>query len=342
MNHDKRIRIERYTQQHKADWNSFVSTSRNATFLINRDFMDYHCDRFVDYSLVAYRGGKIVGLLPANIRDGVIYSHQGLTYGGWVLGPRHFDGADVLELMESTIEFCRKNGISAIDYKSLPYIYAKQPSQEDLYAIFRCGGKLVECNLSSVIRLADNEGFSTLQRRNLKHAAGNFDIRSCTSLDVDFNEVLHVFYEMLCDCLRERHDVLPVHSESEMKMLMERFPENIRLHLCFSRKEGVLSNVEYAEKPVAGVMMFDTPQVAHCQYIASTRFGRDAHALPLLFHKLIHEDYSDKCYFDFGTSNESGGRVLNDGLLHQKYGLGGRGVVYERYRIDVPEDYRHD
>ena len=47
--------------------------------------MDYHIDRFEDHSLMIYKGDKLVALLPANVKDNIVYSHQGLSYGGVVL-----------------------------------------------------------------------------------------------------------------------------------------------------------------------------------------------------------------------------------------------------------------
>ena len=55
--------------------------------------------------------------------------------------------------------------------------------------------------------------------------------------------------------------------------------------------------------------------------------------LTYLFHHLIHNVFSARRYFDFGTSNEDAGRILNSGLLHQKTGLGGRGAAYQIFRL---------
>lgn len=140
-----------------------------------------------------------------------------------------------------------------------------------------------------------------------------------------WNEGLEIFYGMLVECLEERHDARPVHTLEELAMLMKRFPDNIRLHMALD-KEG---------KPGGGVIIFDTPTTAHCQYIASTEEGRKNGALALLFDTLIRDTYANKEYFDFGTSNEKHGLWLNAGLLHQKYGLGGRGVAYEKYEIEL-------
>ena len=44
--------------------------------------MDYHKDRFEDYSLMVFKDEKLVAVLPANRVEDKLFSHQGLTYGG--------------------------------------------------------------------------------------------------------------------------------------------------------------------------------------------------------------------------------------------------------------------
>ena len=75
------IEIHRYTAAYHRDWNDFVSESSNGTFLFLREYMEYHADRFTDYSLLVYDGNKLLALLPANRSGDVLYSHAGLTYG---------------------------------------------------------------------------------------------------------------------------------------------------------------------------------------------------------------------------------------------------------------------
>lgn len=70
--------IERYTADQKAIWNQFVLNSKNGTFLFDRNYMDYHSDRFEDYSLMIYRKGNFTHY----------YSHQGLTYGGLIMSDK--------------------------------------------------------------------------------------------------------------------------------------------------------------------------------------------------------------------------------------------------------------
>ena len=79
------IEIHRYTAAYHRNWNDFVSESSNGTFLFLREYMEYHADRFTDYSLLVYDGNKLLALLPANRSGDVLYSHAGLTYGGLIV-----------------------------------------------------------------------------------------------------------------------------------------------------------------------------------------------------------------------------------------------------------------
>ena len=40
--------IRKYNDADKEAWNAFVDQSRNATFLLDRSYMDHHSDRFHD------------------------------------------------------------------------------------------------------------------------------------------------------------------------------------------------------------------------------------------------------------------------------------------------------
>lgn len=318
--------IERYDSSRAAGWDSFMCTARNATFLFNRSYMDYHADRFEDCSMMARKGGKLMAVLPANITaDGVLHSHQGLTYGGWILNRRHDDCVSVLEFWEAWLQTCRDMGITAIDYKPLPHIYATQPSDEDIYALFRSGAILTECNASAAIRLANNPGLNENRKRLFRKAcATDSSFNRCTT-----DEEYSSFYKILLDCLAQRHGASPVHSLAELTMLRQRFENNIQLWAAFD--EGVME---------AGIMLYVTERVVHTQYIATTEKARQKSLLTTLVMKLVDEA-SKGCfgenveYFDFGTSNEEHGRVLNETLYRQKASFGASCVAYARYLLKL-------
>ena len=310
--------IRRYRPEDAELWDRLVAESRQGTLLHMRGYMDYHADRFRDCSLIALRKGKPTALLPANIDSkGTLRSHQGLTYGGWLTPISHFDGTDMLELFEAWTSWCREYNINEIIYKAVPHIYHRIPAEEDIYALFRYGAKTETINLSTVINMREIPTFNTQQKRHLKKASAlNPWIRETDNVSE--------FMPILQECLRERHEASPVHSEAELRLLKERFPHGIRLFLAGA-----------AAEPDAAVCIYDTNSVAHCQYIATSQAGRKNGTLTYLFHHLIHNVFAPHRYFDFGTSNEDAGRVLNSGLLHQKTGLGGRGVAYQIYLLTI-------
>jgi len=131
------------------------------------------------------------------------------------------------------------------------------------------------------------------------------------------------FWTILSGRLQERYNAHPVHTLDEVLMLRERFPENIKLYAA--TLEG---------RMIAGVVVYDCGTAVHSQYCASTDEGRRSRALPLLYRHVL-DVYALRRYFDFGTSNEDGGLVLNEGLIRQKCGFGGRAVAYNAYSIQL-------
>ena len=81
------IEIIRYNEERKGQWDAFVRASRNGTFLFERNYMDYHSDRFVDCSLMLFNDGNLCALFPATLNAGMqaVVSHGGLTYGSFII-----------------------------------------------------------------------------------------------------------------------------------------------------------------------------------------------------------------------------------------------------------------
>lgn len=315
----KEWRLIRYDVSRRAEWDAFVDGARNATFLFRRDYMDYHADRFKDCSWMAYKGDKLRAMLPANIDEqGVLHSHQGLTYGGWILPFDHMTGADLEELFEVALKVWREMGITELDYKPIPTIYCAVPSQEELFLLYRYGAVMTNCGLSSAVDLERPIKFNKLQRRHLA-AAGKLSWSICEE------ESVGRFMAMLEHCLAERHGAKPVHTSEELQMLRDLFPMNIRVFTI--SLEG--------EEPAAGVCIYDTGITAHCQYIATTQRGRDLNLLTPLFYRLMTEEFATRRYFDFGISNEPADGSLNVGLHRQKSSYGATGVAHLRFRLSL-------
>lgn len=311
------MQVVRYTQEWEDGWNKLVKDSKNGTFLFNRNYMDYHHNRFNDCSLIFSEGDKILGLLPANwnVENKTVYSHQGLTYGGLIL---HTDvtAVQVMQMLDESIDYYHDNygGVRFV-YKPTPYIYHKYPSQEDLYGLYRHGARLMTRSLSSAIPLSHPLNMRELRKRGVKKAINN-------SLYLSKTSDVHPFWDILDYVLSTFHHTHPVHSAEELELLMDRFPKEIQLFI-----------VKCEDEVVAGCLLFIMPQVVHVQYIAANDKGKELGALDLLFHYLINEKFQDIPYLDFGVSTENGGQILNEGLEFQKEGFGGRGVCYDSYEM---------
>lgn len=311
------MEIRRYRREDKELWNSFVSKARNATFLFDRNYMDYHADRFDDNSFMFYHKGKLKAVLPANVAGDTLYSHQGLTYGGLLLDKKA-TVEDVLECFDSLNSWVCENGISKVVYKALPWIYQQYPSEEDLYALtWKCKAQLISRNIASTIVIDNKLKFAESRKSGIRKAL-SLNIEVGESNDVDG------FWHVLEDNLGNRYNAKPVHTASEMKLLMSRFPNNIRLYVA--KMNGEI---------VGGTLIYVTPQVVHTQYISASVEGKKHGALDLLFDYIINKVYANCRYFDFGKSTEQGGAYLNEPLIFQKEGFGGRGVCYDWYKWEL-------
>ena len=309
------IELRRYTAEMHDTWNSFVAECKNATFLHNRDYMDYHSDRFTDYSLMAYSDNKLIALLPANRVGDTLFSHQGLTYGGLLIRTKHFNVTNMLEIFDEMSRVLPADGIKELIYKAVPHIYHSYPAEEDLYAIFRYGGTLIETNVSTTIPLENAISYNYTYRKAVRIALQN-------NVQITESESLDKFWKILSDVLENKYNTSPVHSIEEITLLKERFPKNIRLFLATMN-----------DTVIAGTLIYDTGIVAHAQYIATNEDGKNIKALPLLYKHLTETVFKDRKYFDFGISNEDHGRYLNEGLVMQKNHLGGRAIVHNIYKL---------
>lgn len=329
------MEVIRYSAELREDWDKLIRSSRNGTFLFERQFMDYHADRFEDVSLLFARKGKILGALPCSIHGDEVVSHGGLTYGGFILSNSAY-ATDVAEMLEGAMKFYKGQGYKSLTIKPLPSIYHVQRSEEELYWLYRKGATLCARGLSSAIDLATPLPFSTLRKRKLNKAK-----KACLTIKENVpameQNVWAEYWKILTQVLADQHSKTPVHSLEEIQLLKARFPNEIQLWGVFDA-EGKL---------VAGTLLFITRTVVHAQYIAASPEGKANGALDLLFHKIV-ENYKNSAasvspsgtfllprFLDFGISTEDAGAYLNEGLIFQKEGFGARSVVYDAYILTL-------
>ena len=309
--------IVKYTVDQKNNWNEFVRNSKNSHFFFLRDYMEYHSDRFDDFSLMIFdETDKLIAILPANIKEDILYSHQGLTFGGFLVDDK-MKTETMLEIFEALKLFLKEQNIEKIVYKCIPYIYHIKPSEEDRYALFRNDAKLIGRDVTSTIDLTEQVRYSKGRKWTINKAKKE-SIQTFQSDDYE------IFWELLTGVLESNHEAKPVHTVEEIRKLASLFPKNIRLFLA--KKD---------EKILSGALIYENQNIVHTQYLANSHEGRELGALDLLIDYLIKDIYKNKKYFDFGISNEDAGRYLNTGLISQKEGFGARAVVHDFYELEI-------
>lgn len=309
--------IKRYTPADQQIWDRYVAKARNATFLFYRGYMDYHADRFQDHSLLFFVGNHLHSILPANIVGDTLYSHQGLTYGGLVMSI-DVTAADVIQLFRELNDWLRQTGIRRVVYKPVPWVYHQHSSEEDLYPLFWiCQARVVSRDIGTVIFMQQHLRWRKDRRRHLKVAHEQ-------NIVVKRDNNFRAFWPVLEGNLSSRHRVKPVHTVEEMELLYSRFPQNI-----------VQYNAYQGDEVLAGLTFYLSPQVLHGQYCSSTPKGKQIGAVDAIYEKAMYEDYPDYTYLDFGRSTEGDGSVINNGLIAQKEGFGGRAICYDTYEWKI-------
>ena len=313
------ISVRRYIDTDKELWNNFLENSRTNQFLLSRNFMEYHKDRFEDYSLMVFDEKNLVAIFPANIKNNIVVSHSGLTFGGFIVA-KDETTKNSIQYFAQLLKYTSENNIEKIIFKQSPSFYSSVSQDEIDYTMFLVDAKMYRVDIAYAInqKLENNIQYQERRRRAIKKAEkSGVEIKETTDFSTFWNEIL-------TPNLQSRFGVNPVHSLAEIKSLSTNNPNKIRQFEAWQN-----------EVLLAGTTVFETPTVAHAQYISASEEGRKNGAIDLLFHHLISTTFAHKQIFDFGIVNEEEGRKINMGLLDWKEGFGARAYAHRFYEIET-------
>lgn len=291
------LRVERYNEASKTAWDDFVSRLEAHSILFYRDFMDYHKDRFEDFSLMVFQGKKLLSILPANIdKEGTVHSHQGLSYGGLLFKP---NSSFKLRLAQfaALMRFLSSNAIKELFLKNIPSCYRTDNS--DMLVFDWAEAELHRTDIYSYVP----KGSYTVPNRNRsrqleKAKSQGLEVRKTASFDEFWNGIL-------TPNLKNRFTVNPVHTLEEIGYLSEKFENELLLYGVYQK-----------DTMRAGIVLFIHRGVVHAQYSAGDD-NRDDGSLDFLLDHVIKK-YNINKVFSFGTSSENQGSLINSGLLYWK------------------------
>ncbi len=259
-------------------------------------------------------------MLPGCEKESSFYSHAGLTYGGFIINEK-MKQKTMNECFGELLKYAKKREWKKIVYKTIPHIYHNQPAEEDRYALYAYGAIINTIDASTYIDLNHPLKMSKGRKAQISRAK-----REGVEVQL-LEEAIHYdrFINLENEVLERRHGTRAVHTSKELKMLHDRFPENI--HLYGANKKGRL---------IAGVVIYEYNEVLHTQYMAANDEGRVIGALDLVISLIMEKYKGRKKWLDFGISTEHGRVYLNEGLIAQKESFGGRTGVYEIWEIILP------
>lgn len=298
-------------------WNDFLTKAKNATFLFHRHFMEYHEDRFSDYSLIVETESKWVAVLPANVVENQVFSHQGLTYGGLVYDEK-MDADKIRLIWDPILDFLRNQKKNNLIYKPILPFYTQSSSDEMVYFLFKNKAKLYRKELNLAIDFTKKWSISKSKMKHFRRVSdSDLEIRKEQNFELFWNSVL-------IPRLEEKHQAKPVHSLDEIEKLAIQFPQNILQY-----------NVYFEDEIVAGITLFHFGNGVKSQYGATTILGEKMRALDFLFINLIDDFKEIVTFFDMGTVTENNELGYNSGLLKQKEELGCSVYTQDFYKLTL-------
>ena len=321
--------VKIYSKEFENEWEEFVSSSVNGTFMQERRFLSYHpSDRFSDHSLIFMEDKRIIAVLPAAVIEQedkrILVSHPGASHGGLIV-KSSLGTKKCLELVSALIEYCATAGFDYIRLKPVPKVYHKELSDQLDFSLRFSGFRLEYTELATVLELKkDEESFLKLVMSDT--AFRNYQKALKSGLSVMEDGHINDFWPILEHKLKLNHNAKPAHTLDEIKHLKTLYPDMIKL---FAAYEGVT--------PVAGVLVFLlNDRVINCFYIAHHDGFQHKRPLNLIFGHMMEWGLKNGfSYLDFGISTEAKGSIVNTGLFHFKEGYGGHGLLRECYLYEI-------
>lgn len=279
--------------------------------------MGYHQDRFQDFSLMIFQADKLIAVLPANKRGNELFSHQGLTFGGLLLG-EETSAIQAQYIINAIMDYLKANEIETLTVKKIPEFYCTEPADELENHLLKNRAETV---ITYKVLAIDYSEPLTIHKTKLKRFRNNkFDFKI-----EETNQFTGFWNTVLIPRLQDKHGVKPVHSLDEIMLLNKRFPKQIKQF-----------NISLNDEILAGITIFENERVVKSQYGATTAEGEKTRALDYLFLHLIFKYQTEgKQFFSMGTVTDTNKIGYNPGLLKQKKELGCKMYYQPVYKLKL-------
>ena len=317
------LTITKYNDMLFDEWEKFISDSNNGTIFQKQAFIQYHINRkFVDSSLIIKNKNAIVAVVPAAIKNNILYSHPGSSYGGIVLS-NNLDFKMIHEILKAIDEYCIAQRFKALFLINSPSIYEKNLDQSLDYLLQWNGFKQKELYISHAVDMSNTSDIlSLLTKRKRRYINNN---QKLNSLTFEKEGYLEEFYDILVTS-KKKYNTAPTHSLDELIKLKNTFPEKIKL--LVTRNENQI---------IGGSLIFFTnDNVALVFYNTILEQYRESQIAMLQLYKCmeIAKKYNLH-WIDFGVSHtpeEENPLAPKFSLIHFKEQFNAKGVLRIAYQ----------
>ncbi|MEA1912786.1 MAG: GNAT family N-acetyltransferase [candidate division WOR-3 bacterium] len=311
--------IKEFSPNDSPKWDEFVRTSWNGTIFHTRRFLSYHpLTKFNDKSLVVQENKKWLAVFPAAYKSGVITSHPGASYGGFVLqGPLSIKKTH--DIVDSLINYLKEIKIKKVEMTLPPMIYQTIPCNYLSFVLQRENFTYKKRELSAYIPTSKKP--FTLYKQEARTATRKAKREGVT---VREGGSFKDFYEILKNNLAMRHNTTPTHTLDELLGLKELFPKRIRLFSAF-----------YKNQQIAGTVLFEAnKKVVLAFYISHNQKYQHLRPVNLLFYEVLKWAYRNHYKFlDLGTFTLN--MEPNFGLGRFKESLGAQGIFRDYLELTL-------
>lgn len=318
-----KIEVVRYSEALREQWDNFVAHSHQGTLFHTRAFLAYHPpERFQDESLLFFKKGKLLAVLPAAIRahdeTRVLCSHPGASFGGFAV-PADLALAETEQVIAAFLHHCQDNVYAGVELTLAPQIYFARPNHHVEYLLYRHGFRYRKRDMTSGVALA---GFVESWPREMKRAARRAEKRG---VKIEESEDWETFYALLAQHMWQRHRVRPTHSLEELQRLRALCPQRVRLFAAFVEEEMIAGTVLFLCNRSAALAFY---------YVSRREGFQNHHGFAALCAEVLQWCARQNFhYLDFGTYTIDS--QPNWGLADFKESLGGRGFFRDTMHIDL-------
>jgi hypothetical protein len=305
------------------EWETFLAGSANGTLFHDLRFLRYHpADRFRFHHLILKQSGKPIALLPGGLvgtaERPIFCSPLGASIGGFVVNAG-LRGETAVKLVDALKNYASERGWGGVEITPPPQCYHYETAGAIEFALF-CGGfRIARRWLCHMLPLVEESCFEHSFRQRLASYVRAAQRKGMVGLAGGLEHLdgfLKAFYDTY-----ERHGAAATHTPDEIRDLLERLPDRVRIHLAMLGTEVI-----------AGLLVFRlSATVANTFYIcSSTTHAAERGAAFVMADLIAHLSRAGCRYLDFGPSASD--QKFNSGVAFFKEGLGAFGQCRDRWR----------